>query len=64
MMASKKLNNRPAAIKPRHFMGVEPLEYTASGRKGEALFHQMKMRLITFYEGINNETKQAIIFIS
>jgi len=37
MMASKKLNNRPTAVKPRPFVRVEPVEYASGGGKGEAL---------------------------
>jgi hypothetical protein len=31
---------------------VEPLEFTSSGGRGEALSCQVKRRFLTFYEGI------------
>jgi len=32
---------------------VEPLEFTSSGGRGEALSRQVKSHILTFYEGIN-----------
>jgi hypothetical protein len=34
---------------------VEPLEFTSSGGRGEALSRQVKSRFLTFYEGINDD---------
>jgi hypothetical protein len=34
---------------------VEPLEFTSSGGRGEALSRQVKSRFLTFYEGINKD---------
>jgi len=36
---------------------VEPLEFTSSGGRGEALSRQVKSRFLTFYEGIKNDKK-------
>jgi len=43
------------ADKPRPGVRVEPLEFTSSGGRGEALSRQVKSRFLTFYEGINND---------
>jgi dTDP-4-dehydrorhamnose reductase len=48
----KESINRPRAIKPRPGVRVEPLEFTSSGGRGEALSRQVKSRFLTFYEGI------------
>ena len=44
--------NRPRASKPRPGVRVEPLEFTSSGGRGEALSRQLKSCFMTFYEGI------------
>ena len=52
-MDSKKSIKRPEAINLRPGVRVEPLEFTSSGGRGEALSRQVKSRFLTFYEGVS-----------
>jgi len=43
-------------------VGVEPLEFTSSGGRGEALSRQVKSRFLTFYEGIKVDSYLKSLF--
>jgi len=42
---------------------VEPLEFTSSGGRGEALSRQVKSRFLTFYEGIIIDKTYLLNFV-
>jgi hypothetical protein len=52
---------RPRTIKSRPGVKVEPLEFTSSGGRGEALSRLVKSHFLTFYEVVNFEP--LILFI-